>query len=216
MTSEKKDDPSNKDRQEAANIYQRINAVMNECEYLQKTQAQQGKGIKYDEVIAMIRPLLIEHGIVMVTRQLKMESLPLVEGTKQRVYQGKYSLRLVNMDNPREFVEHITHAHGMDGGDKGAGKAHTYAMKTMLVKGFGIETGEDEESYSEKQEKASALKSAISDQQIGELRRLINETNTDERKFLNACNVKDISDITGATYPTAVNMLNQKKERMGK
>ena len=145
-----------------------------------------------------------------------MESLPLVEGTKQRVYQGKYSLRLVNMDNPREFVEHITHAHGMDGGDKGAGKAHTYAMKTMLVKGFGIETGEDEESYSEKQEKASALKSAISDQQIGELRRLINETNTDERKFLNACNVKDISDITGATYPTAVNMLNQKKERMGK
>ena len=89
-------------------------------------------------------------------------------------------------------------------------------MKTMLVKGFGIETGEDEESYSEKQEKANALKSCISDEQIGELRRLINETNTDERKFLNACNVKDISDITGATYPTAVKMLNQKKEKMGK
>ena len=216
MTSEKKDDPSNKDRQESANIYQRINAVMNECEYLQKTKAQQGKGIKYDEVIAMIRPLLIKHGIVMVTKQLKMKSLPIVEGTKQRVYQGKYRLRLVNMDNPSDFVEHITHAHGMDGGDKGAGKAHTYAMKTMLVKGFGIETGEDEESYSEKQEKANALKSCISDEQIGELRRLINETNTDERKFLNACNVKDISDITGATYPTAVKMLNQKKEKMGK
>lgn len=217
MTSEQKDDPSNKDRQEtAANIYQRINAVMNECEYLQKTEAQQGKGIKYDEVIAMIRPLLIKYGIVMVTKQLKMESLAIVEGTKQRVYQGKYRLRLVNMDNPSDFVEHITHAHGMDGGDKGAGKAHTYAMKTMLVKGFGIETGEDEESYSEKQEKANALKSSISDEQVEELRDLINETNTDEGKFLNAFTVKNISDITVATYPTAVKMLNQKKEKMEK
>ena len=217
MTSEKKDDPSNKDQDTSTkNIYQRINAVMNECEYLQKTDAQQGKGIKYDEVIAMIRQLLIKHGIVMVTRQLKMESLPIVEGTKQRVYQGKYSLRLVNMDNPREFVEHITHAHGMDGGDKGAGKAHTYAMKTMLVKGFGIETGEDEESYSEKQEKANALKSCISDEQVEELRDLINETSTDEGKFLNAFTVKNIADITVATYPTAVKMLNQKKEKMEK
>ena len=57
---------------------------------------------------------------------------------------------LVNMDNPEEKVTHSVFAHGMDGGDKGPGKAHTYAMKLMLVKGFGIETGEDEESRSEK------------------------------------------------------------------
>jgi hypothetical protein len=41
----------------------------------------------------------------------------------------------------------------MDGGDKGAGKAHTYAMKTMIVKGFGLETGIDEESRAEKIER---------------------------------------------------------------
>jgi len=57
---------------------------------------------------------------------------------------------LVNMDKPDDFIEHTCVGQGMDAGDKGPGKAHTYAMKVMLVKGFGIETGEDEESRSEK------------------------------------------------------------------
>ena len=132
------------------NIYQRINAVMKDCEYLQKKGTQQGKGVKYDEVIAMLRDLLIEHGIIMVIRQNEMEQLAGVEGTKQKVYQGSYEMDLINMDEPNEKVTHTCYAHGMDGGDKAPGKAHTYAVKTMLVKGFGIETGEDEESRSER------------------------------------------------------------------
>jgi hypothetical protein len=135
------------------NIYQRVNKVMSQCDYLQKKQAQQGKGIQYDEVMAMIRGLLITHGIVMVTTQESLDCLGNVEGTKQKIYQGKYSLKLVNMDNPTDLIEHTAYAQGMDGGDKGAGKAHTYAMKTMIVKGFGLETGIDEESRAEKIER---------------------------------------------------------------
>ena len=70
------------------NIYQRINAVMKDCEYLQKKQAQQGKGIKYDEVIAMLREHLIKHGVVMVVRQLALESVGGLEGKNQKIYQG--------------------------------------------------------------------------------------------------------------------------------
>mgnify|MGYP003650064378 CR=1 FL=1 len=135
------------------NIYQRVNKVMSQCDYLQKKQAQQGKGIQYDEVMAMIRGLLVTHGIVMVTTQESLDCLGNVEGTKQKIYQGKYSLKLVNMDNPTDLIEHTAYAQGMDGGDKGAGKAHTYAMKTMIVKGFGLETGIDEESRAEKIER---------------------------------------------------------------
>lgn len=132
------------------NIYQRINAVMTDCEYLQKKQAQQGKGIKYDEVIAMLREHLINHGVVMVVRQISMEMIGGLDGKNQKIYQGNYEMDLVNMDKPEEKVTHSVFAQGMDGGDKGPGKAHTYAMKLMLVKGFGIETGEDEESRAEK------------------------------------------------------------------
>ena len=139
------------------NIYQRINAVMSDCDYLQKKQAQQGKGIKYDEVMAMIRALLIKHGIVMVVRQKAMIFLDSVEGTKQKIYQGEYEMDLVNIDKPAEIVTHSAFAHGMDGGDKAPGKAQTYAVKIMLVKGFGIETGEDEESRSEKLDKLNLI-----------------------------------------------------------
>lgn len=132
------------------NIHQRINAVMKDCEYLQKKQAQQGKGIKYDEVIAMLREHLINHGVVMVINQISMEMVGGLDGKNQKIYQGHYTMELVNMDNPSEAVKHSVFAQGMDGGDKGPGKAHTYAMKAMLVKGFGLETGEDEESRAEK------------------------------------------------------------------
>jgi hypothetical protein len=147
------------------NIHQRINAVMRDCVYLQKTQAQQGKGIRYDEVMAMIRQHLINHGVIMVIRQTEMITLACVEGTKQKVYQGKYEMDLINMDKPEELVTHSCYAQGMDGGDKGAGKAHTYAMKTILVKGFGIETGEDEESRSDKE----ANKELITNEQSQQL-----------------------------------------------
>jgi hypothetical protein len=135
------------------NIYQRINAVMKDCDYIQKKGAAQGKGVKYDEVMAMIRNLLIKHGIVMVVRQSSMEQFASIDGSKQKVYQGSYEMDLVNIDNPTDKVTHSAFAHGMDGGDKAPGKAHTYAVKIMLVKGFGIETGEDEESRAEKIER---------------------------------------------------------------
>jgi len=139
------------------NIYQRINAVMSECEYLQKKQAQQGKGIKYDEVMAMLRDLLIKNGIVMVVRQKSMEQIGGLEGKNQKIYQGEYEMDLINMDDPAQIVTHSAFAHGMDGGDKAPGKAQTYAVKIMLVKGFGIETGEDEESRSEKMERLNTI-----------------------------------------------------------
>lgn len=139
------------------NIYQRVNAVMKDCEYLQKKQAQQGKGIKYDEVIAMVRDLLIKHGVVLEIRQKSFESASAVENTKQKIYQGYYEMDLVNMDEPEQRIKHTSYAHGMDGGDKAPGKAHTYAVKMMLVKAFCIETGEDEESRAEKIDKQNTI-----------------------------------------------------------
>lgn len=185
------------------NIYQRVNAVMSECDYLQKKQAQQGKGIKYDEVMAMIRELLIKHGIVMITNQDSMECLGGVENSKQKIYQGRYSLKLVNMDKPEEFIEHTAYAHGMDGGDKGAGKAHTYAMKTMLVKGFGIETGEDEESRAEKLERLTV----ITDEQYAELAKYCvdgQEWTATGRKLMQAYKIGSIQQLPSSKFAEAL------------
>ena len=190
------------------NIYQRINAIMRDCDYLQKKAAQQGKGIKYDEVIAMLREHLINHGVVMVIRQLSMECLAGVEGTKQKIYQGHYEMQLVNMDKPEEIVVHTVFAQGMDGGDKGPGKASTYAMKTMLVKGFGIETGEDEESRSEKIENEKV----INEEQAEELKTLLQETESDVKAFCKNFGCASVDSLLALSYKRALAMVKAKQK----
>jgi hypothetical protein len=177
---------------------------MNDCEYLQKKAAQQGKGIKYDEVIAMLRPHLIKHGVVMVINQLGMECLACVEGTKQKVYQGHYQMDLINMDTPEEKVTHTVYAQGMDGGDKGPGKAHTYAMKAMLVKGFAIETGEDEESRAEQRDV-----NYITQEQQEELAGYINGNAELWGKVCRALKIKGLQDLKASKYQQCKNMVSR-------
>jgi hypothetical protein len=187
------------------NIYQRINAVMKECPYIQKEQAQQGKGVKYDTVVSMIRPLMIKHGIVTVTRQTEMENLGLVEGTKQKVYQGKYELDLVNIDKPDDRVTLSMYAQGMDGGDKGPGKAQTYAVKAMLVKGFLIETGEDEESRSEK------MAATITKIQANTIESMLKGCDEIKEKMFKHLSVSDVYDILKSDYDRTVAAIRAEK-----
>lgn len=178
------------------NVYQRINAVMRDCEYIQKKQAQQGKGVKYDEVIAMLREHLIKHGLVMVVRQTEMCLLDGVEGTKQKIYQGRYELDIINMDKPSEVVTHTTYAHGMDGGDKAPGKAQTYAVKILLVKGFALETGEDEESRAEKMEKLNTI--SLTEQDV--LAALIDGCVQTWRAMAKAYNITSLDQISSSKF----------------
>jgi hypothetical protein len=132
---------------EEMNIYQRINAVMEEDLYVRKGSAGQGTGVNYDDVIPLLAPAMRKHGIVQVITQTSMVQIH--EKGNQRIYQGEYKLELVNIDKPEDRATYTAFAQGMDGGDKAPGKAHTYAAKIMLVKAFMLETGDNEESRSE-------------------------------------------------------------------
>ena len=140
---------------EEKNIYQRINAVMEEGLYIKKGSAGQGTGVNYDDVIPLLAPAMIKHGIAQVVTQTSL--VQIVEIGKQRIYQGEYKLELVNIDKPEDRVTYTAFAQGMDGGDKAPGKAHTYATKIMLVKAFMLETGDNEESRSEILDKKNTI-----------------------------------------------------------
>ncbi len=51
--------------------------------------------------------------------------------------------RMVNTENPEEFIEIMSCGDGADTQDKGSGKAMTYAFKYMWLRTFAIQTGED-------------------------------------------------------------------------
>jgi len=149
------------------NIYQRINAVMKEVEYVKRGSAGQGTGVLYDEVIAQLRASLIKHGIIVVTEKFG-ESRARTTAKGHYVYECDFSVKYINMDNPEDCFNTVVEAHAMDTGDKATGKAITYATKASLVKVFSIETGENDESRAEMQdlsliteEKAQELESKM-------------------------------------------------------
>lgn len=138
------------------NIYQRINEVRKEVEYIQKnkqvsTGAGSGyKAVTHDEVTGIIRKKLVEFGIICVPTLVESEVSPTTtkDGQPSNVirYEAIYDFAFVNADKPDEFVTVRMGAHANDNQDKAPGKAISYAKKYAVLKLFEIETGEDEES----------------------------------------------------------------------
>lgn len=138
--------------QDVPNIYQRINAVQRAIGYIQKdrsvsTGGGSYKAVSHDAVIALLRPHLIDHGIVVTTALAEQSEFDLpLEGSKQRLFRAEFYVCFINIDNPKDQVVVTLPSHALDSGDKAPGKAISYATKYALLKTFALETGEDEES----------------------------------------------------------------------
>lgn len=55
----------------------------------------------------------------------------------------KMTVRIVDLDDPSKYIEIESFGKGVDSGDKGFGKASTYARKYALLNAYKIATGED-------------------------------------------------------------------------
>ena len=135
------------------NIYQRINAVMTQVEYVRKDVTITGggnyKAVSHDMVLAVLRRSMVDNGIVTVVKQTSGDILQmrdLEKNIKMHLYSATYEISFVNMDEPKEFVTVIFNSHAADNGDKAPGKAASYAIKYAMLKTFGLETGENDES----------------------------------------------------------------------
>lgn len=131
------------------NIYQRINAIMQDQSiYIKKGSAGQGTGVNYDEVIAVLAPLLTKHGIVVSVDKID-DSRGRETKKGNYIYECDHLISYINIDNPEDRLVSRIESHAQDSGDKAPGKAVTYATKVSMLKVFGIETGDNEESRAE-------------------------------------------------------------------
>lgn len=143
--------------EQSKNIYQRINAVMKEVQYVQKDKAVSGggqnyKAVTHDQVVSVARESLVKHGIVIIPNQIGGEFLVMrdmnatPQPVKMGLYSGWYEINFINMDNGEDKITVKIEAHAADNGDKATGKALTYATKAALLKVLNLETGENDES----------------------------------------------------------------------
>ena len=63
----------------------------------------------------------------------------------------KMTVRIINLDKPEEYIEVESFGRGLDSGDKGFGKASTYARKYALLNAYKIATGEDPDDVKSKE-----------------------------------------------------------------
>jgi len=133
------------------NIYQKIIGIMSELHYIRKgdkTVNGQYRFVSHDDVVAKVQKMLVKFRVTTVPNTVET----IQDGNCTRV---KLNVTFVNADNPKEMFTTQFPGYGIDGGgtnrdgkpipvgDKGPGKAISYAYKYALLKQFNLETGED-------------------------------------------------------------------------
>lgn len=145
---------SEQERDTSLNLAQRISAIRSEVKKIAKTaKIQMGKGsydaVNHDDVTSELRPLLVKYGVINTVSLVSCEDLPtgLISEKGRQYYQHKaiYDVVFINIDDTadRESIRSVGYAD--DTGDKGPGKACSYATKYALLKTFMVETGDNDE-----------------------------------------------------------------------
>jgi hypothetical protein len=123
------------------NIYQRINEVMKEVNYIQKSDKKVNNMysfVSHDSVSAALHMPMANHGIVMTSSIVELNR----DGNRTTL---KVEVSFINADDPADKFSVFCYGDGIDQQDKGIGKAMSYAVKYALLKTFCLETGDDVE-----------------------------------------------------------------------
>jgi hypothetical protein len=112
---------------------------MGEISYIQKgekTVNGQYRFASHDQVTAAIHPLLVKYGVLVI---------PTIDEIRQEGNRTVVKLCVVFKDSekPENCFSSTWYGYGVDPGDKGPGKAVSYAYKYALLKTFALETGDD-------------------------------------------------------------------------
>ena len=137
------------------NLMQRMSKITTELKAVGKNlEVQVSKTNKYKavserDILDAVKPIEAKYGVYSypVEREILREETQEREGQygvrKDLFTRIKTVYRFVNADKPVEFIDMVTYADGIDSGDKGMGKAMTYADKYALMKAYKISTGDD-------------------------------------------------------------------------
>lgn len=138
------------------NIYQKLIEVRKCVPYLQKeAKGHQYNYVSSSQVLAAVRQKLDEVGLILMPEVIGHNVIgDMVESTDKynnikhtTTYFTELDIKFmwVNADNPDETIALTWYGQGVDiAGEKGVGKALTYAEKYFLLKQFNIATDKDD------------------------------------------------------------------------
>lgn len=186
------------------NIYQKMDLVRVLIKNVSKNiNLQYGNGgykaVAEADVVRAVNEA--EHQARLVSYQ---DSIEIINNEHNRLFwiRVKCNVKVVNIDNPSEFVIFTGLGDGLDSGDKACGKAITYATKYALLRGYKIPTGEDPDYFASPEPMAT-------EEQINEYIELIGG----EDKVPLVCKKLGVNSLTDLPYATLEGRIINLRER---
>ena len=206
------------------NVFQKINSVRREVDYIKKDLTVQGyKAVSHDAVTAQIRNALIKHNLI-ITPPSVIESKVVQTGqvtsggTPVIRYEAKYNIAIVDGSAGQgelAKIDAIIEAHANDTGDKAPGKAMSYATKYFILKLFNLETGEDEEGRIATADQGKPIDTGSYVRMQDLIAEIEAKGDFDQAEFIDFLRARGmagdkLTDVTQGIYPIAMNALQKK------
>ena len=137
------------------NLYEKIQMVSDEIRNIEKnivvgTGNSSYKAVADTDVLLKVKDAEKKYGLVSIPVRQELVRTDQVQKMSRDGYQSvtfadivKMTMRIINIDDSTQFIEVESFGRGLDAGDKGFGKASTYARKYALLNAYKLATGED-------------------------------------------------------------------------
>ena len=198
-------------------LYEKIQLISEEIKSIEKDMTVGTGSYSYKAV----SDLMVTKKVKEAEQKFKVVSIPtkqdlvnhevirVVDGNKEKLTYSfiiKMIVTFVNLENTDEKIEIESYGHGLDSGDKGFGKASTYARKYALLNAYKIATGEDPD--------ADPSKGAEASKKPSEKRIAVTNYLVQDSKIMNSTlqhfNLGNIDDATDKQIETMYNNLKSK------
>jgi len=201
------------------NLRQKLAEVRRRIGYVQKRGHNERFNYSYvtaADIAGSVRDILAELGVVVIPRleDISYESA-VGRGEATRMARVVMAYTFADVDSGEEIIAKVA-GQGLDPGDKAPYKAMTGALKYVLLQSFLLGTGDDPED--ERGDGRSATPNSdrpITVEQVRELEKLIEDTNTELERVLAYYKVASLGEMTEPTYQRAVEVLNRKVTKRG-
>lgn len=212
------------------NIFQKLEAITNELGFVAKNlNVAVSKNNSYKatgevDVLEAVKPLENKYGVYSYAINREIIASDILTQTTQYgertslFLRMKVTYRFVNTDNPKDYIETISFAEGIDSGDKASGKAMTYADKYALMKAYKISTGEDpDQKASEEYNKPTkkVKKETNNDDKLEFINKYYKDHREKFGKFLKAYlssnNAQKVSDLNDNQKDEIIQAINNGK-----
>ena len=200
------------------NLYEKIQGVANEIRNIEKgltvgsgsysykavgdldvTLPVKDAEAKYKIVSIPIKQELINSEIVRIAKKDGTDGITYVDTIKM-------TLRIIDLEDTKSFIDIESFGKGIDSGDKGLGKASTYARKYALLNAYKIATGEDPDAEKSKEQTTLTI-----DEKMNKIKEVCLKDNKILVNTLSHFNIAVIDDLTKEQKEIVYSQFKSKK-----